>query len=267
MSAQSTEQKKSDVPECTLDEYLEESYQRIRSVSKDLASLCDVIAFNLELGLILDEIESFCELYPNVALAFNWVWDRRLINVEIDFSIEDYVEAMPEESKKAVKEGRLIKAQGSEMGRVNIVELMQQDGAWSDIPLNARQRIYSLLPPPLHGQHDYDVHPLKTPYKSIIARELRLWQDDLISGFETRKWRTEAVQNSMNRRGGAENQWRVALAEEHWGREFGPLHERSEMLRKEKEERGAGLPLSAESKDEVDEAEEALKKTYEKGEE
>lgn len=165
-------------------------------------------------------------------------------------------------SSKEMQEKRLLTAQASELGRVDIVKLMQQDDAWTKIPVEARERIYSLLPPPLEGQHDYNAHPLQTPNKAIIARELRLWQDDLASGFETRKWRSESMQDSMNRRGGAENTWRVALAEEHWGKEFGAIHEQVEALKKEKEGVRAS-DVSRNSEDAADEAEERLKKSHE----
>ena len=57
--------------------------------------------------------------------------------------------------------------------------------------------MYALFPPPKEGQPPYnpDIHPLELPdFKATIEEELREWQEDLVDGRETQKWRDEAFQ-------------------------------------------------------------------------
>jgi len=77
-----------------------------------------------------------------------------------------------------------------------------------------------LLPEPLTGEeaHDPAVNPLKTRYKPYLEEALRVWQDDLKNGKETKKWREEALQAGRDRIVGRFDEWKEAQREEYWGK-------------------------------------------------
>jgi hypothetical protein len=86
--------------------------------------------------------------------------------------------------------------------------------------LEARQQLYTLLPPPQEGEpeHNPDVHPLKSMYKPYIEEELRRWQEDLKDEREGKKWREEAMQAGRDRVQGKFDEWKEAEREEYWGK-------------------------------------------------
>lgn len=83
-------------------------------------------------------------------------------------------------------------------------EILRKPRAWDTLPLEKRQQIYSLLPPPREGDQPYDpdVNPLDSSLGKDIEEELRRWQSDLKAGKETKKWRDEAMQAGRDRMSG-----------------------------------------------------------------
>ncbi|KAI7506351.1 hypothetical protein KC367_g151 [Hortaea werneckii] len=73
--------------------------------------------------------------------------------------------------------------------------------AWTALPLPVRQHLYTLLPPPEPHEpaHDPEINPMQTAYRPYIEEELSQWQADLGNGFETKKWRDDAIRASQER--------------------------------------------------------------------
>jgi len=61
------------------------------------------------------------------------------------------------------------------------------------------------------------VNPLKTPLRPYIEEELRIWQDDLRDGKETKKWREEAILAGVERREGKYDEWKESERERNFG--------------------------------------------------
>ncbi|KAK3684660.1 hypothetical protein LTR37_020061 [Vermiconidia calcicola] len=122
----------------------------------------------------------------------------------------------------AAQQKRMLKAPTSKLGKIDIVlkALLRQDDAWTLLPQETRETLYSLLPEPQDGDppHDPDVHPLKTHYKPYIEEELRRWQEDLKDGREVKKWREEAMQAGKDRAEGKFDEWKEMQREEYWGK-------------------------------------------------
>jgi len=97
--------------------------------------------------------------------------------------------------------------------------ILRKEDAWSALPQETQQHLYSLLPKPLQGDepHDAAVNPLKTRYRPHLEEALRRWQDDLKDGKETKKWRGEAMQAGSDRKEGKFNDWKDVQREEYWG--------------------------------------------------
>ncbi|KAK1083533.1 hypothetical protein LTR33_003204 [Friedmanniomyces endolithicus] len=96
---------------------------------------------------------------------------------------------------------------------------LRKEGAWDTLTLETRKRLYALLPAPRPGEppHDPDVNPLKTPLRPYIEEELRIWQDDLKDGKETKKWREEAMLAGVERREGKYDEWKESERERNFG--------------------------------------------------
>jgi hypothetical protein len=97
--------------------------------------------------------------------------------------------------------------------------MFRKADSWLLLPKDVREQLYALLPEPMEGDppYDPDIHPLKTPCKQYIEEELRLWQQDLKDGRETRKWRTEAMQASKDRIDGKFDRFIELQRDEYWG--------------------------------------------------
>lgn len=97
----------------------------------------------------------------------------------------------------AAAQRRLLTAENSRLGKVDIVSMLRKDDAWISLPQATREHLYSLLPPAEESEpaRDPDVNPLHIEgLKSYIEAELRRWQEDLTEGREVKKWRGEAMQ-------------------------------------------------------------------------
>jgi hypothetical protein len=57
---------------------------------------------------------------------------------------------------------------------------------------------------------------LKTTYKRFIEVALRKWQDDLVNGRETKKWREEAKQASQDHADGKWNDLNSVQRQQYW---------------------------------------------------
>ena len=84
-------------------------------------------------------------------------------------------------------------------------QILRKESAWETLDLETRQRLYSLLPPPVNEDmpHNLNVNPLQSQFGKGIENELRKWQDDLKDGRESKKWRDEAMQAGRDRASGA----------------------------------------------------------------
>jgi hypothetical protein len=78
---------------------------------------------------------------------------------------------------------------------------MSQPAAWITLPVEVRQQLYDLLPPPSTGELPWDpeVHPMDTLLRPHIITGLTTWQTGLVDGREVKKWRDEAVQAGKDR--------------------------------------------------------------------
>lgn len=98
--------------------------------------------------------------------------------------------------------------------------MLRKEEAWETLDFQTREHLYSLLPAPQEGEpeHNPDVHPLKSHYKSHIEEELRRWQEDLKDGREGKKWREEAMQAGQDRIDGKFDEWKEMEKEQYWGK-------------------------------------------------
>ena len=98
---------------------------------------------------------------------------------------------------------------------------MADEEAWSVIPSEQQQILYSLLPPPSGGAQslplDHSVHPFKTEYAPYIKHFLHEWQNDLREGRNTQKWRKDAELASGERAAGVFDDVLAKDREEKWG--------------------------------------------------
>lgn len=97
----------------------------------------------------------------------------------------------------AAYQKRLLNAENSRLGKVDIIAMLRKDEAWATLPRESREQLYSLLPPAAEKEppRDPDVNPLNIQrLKPYIEEELRNWQNDLTEGREVKKWRVEAMQ-------------------------------------------------------------------------
>ncbi|KAH9832818.1 Elongator subunit Iki1 [Teratosphaeria destructans] len=120
------------------------------------------------------------------------------------------------------KNKRLITAANSKLGKVDLAALLTKPEAWSALPLDTREHLYSLLPAPdpdnNGARHDPDINPLESKFGGIIREELQVWQEELRNGYETAKWRNEAVEAGRERLEGCYDEWKDAAKEDQWGR-------------------------------------------------
>ncbi|KAK0932787.1 hypothetical protein LTR29_015639 [Friedmanniomyces endolithicus] len=125
-----------------------------------------------------------------------------------------------------MSERRLLTAERSKLGKVDLAEWsdtiqtsLRREGAWDTLSFETREKLYALLPAPRQGEppHDPDVNPLKTAYRPYIEEELRIWQDDLKDGKETKKWREEAMLAGVERREGKYDEWKENERERNFG--------------------------------------------------
>ncbi|KAF2770752.1 hypothetical protein EJ03DRAFT_350049 [Teratosphaeria nubilosa] len=120
------------------------------------------------------------------------------------------------------KNKRLITAANSKLGKTDLAVLLTKPEAWSALPLSTRENLYSLLPAPDPendgARHDPDINPLESKFGEIIREELQIWQEELRGGYETAKWRNEAVEAGRERLEGNYDEWKDAAKEEQWGR-------------------------------------------------
>lgn len=118
--------------------------------------------------------------------------------------------------------------------RVNLTSvqrILSNEAAWDLLPQETQQRLYDLLPKVPEGRtHNSDVHPLKSPYKRHIEREIKWWHDDLKDGKETKAWRDDAMKAGQNRSAGLWDDWKEAHREETWG----PRKDENEVIKEEK---------------------------------
>lgn len=94
---------------------------------------------------------------------------------------------------------RLLTADNSRLGKIDIIAMLKTDSAWSSLPLSTRQHLYTLLPPRLENEseRDPDINPLEVErLKAYLKAEIENWQDDLKEGREVKKWRGEGMQVS-----------------------------------------------------------------------
>ncbi|KAK5118631.1 hypothetical protein LTR85_008096 [Meristemomyces frigidus] len=122
----------------------------------------------------------------------------------------------------AAQQKRMLTAEKSKLGKLEPAELaniLRKEAAWTTLPLEIRQHLYSMLPAPRAGEapHDVEVNPLRTAYRPYIEEELGRWQEDLKNGFEAKKWREEALQAGRDRMDGRYDEWKEAQREEFWG--------------------------------------------------
>lgn len=97
----------------------------------------------------------------------------------------------------AAYQKRMLSNEKSRLGKVDLVTLLKKDKAWSSLPRETREHLYTLLPPANYSEtpRDPDVNPLENErLRPYIEDELRRWQEDLQEGRETKKWREEAMQ-------------------------------------------------------------------------
>lgn len=97
----------------------------------------------------------------------------------------------------AAAQKRLLTAENSRLGKVDIVSMLRRDDAWIALPRETREHLYTLLPAADESEppRDPDVNPLHIQrLKKYIEEEARRWQEDLKEGREVKKWRTEAMQ-------------------------------------------------------------------------
>lgn len=99
--------------------------------------------------------------------------------------------------------------------------ILATPAAWTTLPLPVRQHLYTLLPAPEPHEpaHDPDINPMQTAYRPYIEEELGQWQADLGNGFETKKWREDAMRASQERLEGKYDAWREAHREGWWGKQ------------------------------------------------
>lgn len=115
----------------------------------------------------------------------------------------------------AGQQKRMLTMENGKLGKVDIVvrhlrpitdqpsfltfqqSLLRKGESWALLSPESREQLYALLPERKEGDppHDPDVHPLTSyRFKEYIEAELRQWQDDLVEGRETKKWRAQALQ-------------------------------------------------------------------------
>ncbi|KAG9569966.1 hypothetical protein KCU61_g5451, partial [Aureobasidium melanogenum] len=122
---------------------------------------------------------------------------------------------------------RLISQASSRLTKVNLVNLLTREEAWSSLDLDTRRELYRMLPVSLSGTDsdpDPDVHPLKTNYAKYIKHFIYEWEQDLAAGRNTAKWQKQAKQASGERISGAYDDWKEKEREEHWGQKYDPEH-------------------------------------------
>ncbi|KAI7565215.1 hypothetical protein KC343_g1383 [Hortaea werneckii] len=124
----------------------------------------------------------------------------------------------------ATQQKRMLTSDKSKLKDVKVSDLsniLATPAAWSTLPLPIRQHLYTLLPPPEPHEpaHDPDINPMQTAYRQYIEEELSQWQADLGNGFETKKWREDAMRASQERLEGKYDAWREAHREEWWGKQ------------------------------------------------
>ncbi|KXT14419.1 hypothetical protein AC579_8358 [Pseudocercospora musae] len=114
---------------------------------------------------------------------------------------------------------RWLTQPNSKLGKVDLSTILRKEGAWEVLTPETRQDLYAMLPAPREGEpaHDIDVHPLKTRYKQYIEGELRRWQQDLIDGKESKKWREAAMRAGQERAEGKWDVWKEQQRENDWG--------------------------------------------------
>ncbi|TKA22685.1 hypothetical protein B0A50_07778 [Salinomyces thailandicus] len=97
--------------------------------------------------------------------------------------------------------------------------ILTHPDAWNTLPPTTRTHLYTLLPQPKPNETPYnpDVNPMQTPCRPYIEEELARWQEDLANGFETQKWRHEAMVAGKERMEGGCDEWKEAHREEVWG--------------------------------------------------
>lgn len=130
----------------------------------------------------------------------------------------------------AAYQKRLLTAENSRLGKLDIVAMLRKDEAWSLLPHETRENLYTLLPPATEAEppRDLDINPLNIQtLKPYIEEELRKWQNDLTEGREVRKWRVEAMQVCLRRGiyqlenmltipgGQRSHRWQVRRVEDH----------------------------------------------------
>lgn len=98
--------------------------------------------------------------------------------------------------------------------------MLHKADAWSSLPVEVRQQLYSMLPSPCGDEpaHDIDVHPLRTPYRRHLEKEVRKWQADLADGKETNKWRNDALQAGKDRIDGKWAEVQEMQRNSYWAR-------------------------------------------------
>lgn len=96
--------------------------------------------------------------------------------------------------------------------------MLSKDDAWSTLPLETRQHLYTLLPEPRPDQppHDVNVNPMHSWLRPHIDNALRNWQNDLKAGRETKKWREEAMRAGRDRLEGRFDEYHSASRAERW---------------------------------------------------
>ncbi|OTA33594.1 hypothetical protein BTJ68_05257 [Hortaea werneckii EXF-2000] len=117
----------------------------------------------------------------------------------------------------ATQQKRMLTSDKSKLKDVKISDLLLGPPS----PLPVRQHLYTLLPPPEPHEpaHDPEINPMQTAYRPYIEEELSQWQADLGNGFETKKWRDDAIRASQERLEGKYDAWREAHREEWWGKQ------------------------------------------------
>lgn len=97
---------------------------------------------------------------------------------------------------------RLLTAESSRLGKVDLIALLKQDRAWEILPRATREHLYTLLPPAklTDPARDPDVNPLQiAELERYLKAELENWQGDLKEGREVKKWRGEGMQVGLER--------------------------------------------------------------------
>lgn len=189
----------------------------------------------------------------------------------------------------AAAQKRLLTAENSRLGKVpDLAAMLQKENAWSTLPRETREHLYTLLPPAVAGEpeRDPDVNPLLIArLEPHIKEALLRFQNDLKEGRETRRWRVQAMQVCLNilrlvveiayrhllqagqdHVDGKFDEWKMKMREEYWGKPSG--EEAAETEAKELSESEGGVKLNGHSemkKEAGEEADGKVAKTEERG--